>query len=66
MLLTTDKINGKDNFKHNASKLYREYGIRGFFRGLMLSLVLSMNGFIQMYVYEGCKLIFEKIKHENK
>lgn len=58
MLLNTDKINEKDNFKHNASKLYQEYGLKGYFRGAMLSLLLSMNGFIQMYVYEGCKLIF--------
>lgn len=51
MLLTMDKFNEKDNFMHNARKLYAEYGIKGFSRGLGVSMVMSMGGLIQMYTF---------------
>lgn len=51
MLLTMDKVNEKENFMQNARQLYKEYGAKGFSRGLGLSLLLSMGGLIQMYTY---------------
>jgi hypothetical protein len=31
-------------------------------RGLELSLILSFSGVIQMYVYEGSKILYEKMQ----
>lgn len=39
-----------------------ECGPKGFLRGLELSLILSFSGVIQMYVYEGSKLLYEKMQ----
>ena len=65
MLLTMDKVNEKDNFMQNAKQIYKEYGIKGFSRGLAASLVLSLGGFIQMYTFEGCKILFQSSKTGN-
>lgn len=61
MLLTTGKINEIENMKFNIMNIYKEYGVRGFYRGLPLNLLLSINGFIQMYTFEGCKLVFNRL-----
>ena len=52
MLLNTNR--GEKEIAHAVSKvkeIYRQDGIRGFGKGLILSLILSFSGVIQMYIY---------------
>lgn len=36
--------------------------MKGFLKGLSVSLVLSMSGVLQMYVYEGSKMLYERFE----
>jgi hypothetical protein len=44
-----------------VKEIHSHYGYKGFLRGLELSLLLSFTGVIQMYVYEGSKILYEKL-----
>ena len=35
----------------NAQQIYKQYGLKGFTRGLGVSLILSLGGFIQMSTF---------------
>lgn len=62
MLLNVKRGIGElDNFKQQVRQISAECGPRGFLRGLELSLVLSFAGVIQMYVYEGAKLLYGRL-----
>lgn len=62
MLLNCNKkISEFQNFKAQTSQLYQQHGLNGFLKGLQLSLVLSFSGVVQMYVYEGAKLLYDKM-----
>ena len=43
-------------------EINQQYGLRGFLKGLQLSLLLSLSGVLQMYSYEGSKMIYERLK----
>lgn len=61
LLNTNSRISEYQNFKRQVKEIYAHYGLRGALRGLELSLLLSFTGVIQMYVYEGSKLLYEKL-----
>jgi solute carrier family 25 folate transporter 32 len=62
MLLNVNKkISELQNFKKQTSEIYRQHGFNGFLKGLQLSLVLSFSGVVQMYVYEGAKLLYDRL-----
>ena len=60
MLLNVNKkISEMDNFKKQVKEIHGQNGIKGFLKGLQLSLVLSFSGVVQMYVYEGAKILYD-------
>lgn len=60
MLLNVNKqISEWGNLRRQVVQLHQQYGVRGFLKGLQLSLVLSFSGVVQMYVYEGAKLLYD-------
>ena len=60
MLLNVNKnISELQNFKKQTSEILSQHGPKGFLKGLQLSLVLSFSGVVQMYVYEGAKLLYD-------
>jgi solute carrier family 25 (mitochondrial folate transporter), member 32 len=62
MLLNVNRGVGEmENFRHQVRQISAECGPRGFLRGLELSLLLSFAGVIQMYVYEGTKLLYGRL-----
>lgn len=61
MLLNTRKMGEFENFKTQIKEIYSHYGVRGALKGLELSLILSLSGVIQMYVYEGSKILYDRI-----
>ena len=62
MLLNMNKnISEFENFKKQVRQINAECGPKGFLKGLELSLILSFSGVIQMYVYEGSKILYEKM-----
>lgn len=63
MLLNTNpRISEYQNFKRQVKEVYSHYGLKGALRGLELSLILSFTGVIQMYVYEGSKLLYDRLR----
>jgi hypothetical protein len=62
LLNTNSKISEYQNFKKQVREIYSQCGLKGGLRGLGLSLVLSLSGVIQMYAYEGSKLLYDKLK----
>lgn len=42
-------------------EIYRQNGMRGFLKGINLSLLLSFSGVLQMYIYEGSKLVYQTL-----
>ena len=51
-----------ENAIGKAREIYHQNGIKGFSKGIQLSLLLSFSGMLQMYVYEGSKLIYDQLK----
>lgn len=63
MLLNCNKkVSEFQNFKTQTSQLYSQHGLSGFLKGLQLSLVLSFSGVVQMYVYEGAKILYDRLE----
>ena len=61
MLLNVNKkISEFGNCRKQVREIYSQNGYKGFLKGLQLSLVLSFSGVVQMYVYEGAKILYEK------
>lgn len=48
-------VKTKKNFKTTILNLYKENGIKAFFRGLNQSLILVLNPVIQFVIYEWLK-----------
>lgn len=44
-------------------QIYQQHGLRGYYRGLTLNLLLSFNGIVQMQTYEAVKLIYQSYNH---
>jgi solute carrier family 25 folate transporter 32 len=60
MLLEVHRgISEFQNFLQKTKEIYIQNGIRGFGKGLMLSLILSLSGVIQMYIYEASKVFYD-------
>ncbi|KAK9455806.1 mitochondrial carrier domain-containing protein [Dipodascopsis uninucleata] len=51
---------------HGFSMLYRTEGLRGFYRGFIMSLFAVTNGAIQLMVYDEMKSIYLKSSSEEK
>ena len=51
-----------ENALEKTVEIYRQSGMRGFLKGIQLSLLLSFSGVLQMYVYEGSKLLYDKLQ----
>lgn len=52
MLLDVHKgISEVENFIQKTREIYSQNGMKGFAKGLLLSLILSFSGVIQMYIY---------------
>lgn len=62
MLLNTRKLTEFQNFKAQVREIYSHYGFKGALKGLELSLILSFSGVIQMYVYEGSKMLYDRLQ----
>lgn len=59
MVLNVHKnITEHQNFNEQVRELYRQHGLKGFLKGLQLSLILSSTGVVQMYLYEGAKTLY--------
>ena len=62
MLLNMNKsISEYQNCRKQVREITSQNGIKGFLKGLQLSLVLSFSGVVQMYVYEGAKILYDKL-----
>ena len=62
ILLNTDpKVTQFQNVTQKIKEIYKQNRFGGFFKGLSLSLVLSLNGTLQMTAYEGCKFTYKKL-----
>jgi solute carrier family 25 folate transporter 32 len=60
MLLEVHRgISEFQNFIQKTKEIFAQSGVRGFGKGLMLSLILSFNGVIQMYIYEASKVFYD-------
>ena len=57
-LNTTKGITERQNFFFSYKQIQRQEGLKGYSKGLGLSLMLSMNGVVQMYSYEAMKRLY--------
>ena len=61
MLLNVSKnISEYQNYKNQVNEIYKQHGLKGFLKGLQLSLVLATTGVVQMYLYEGAKIMYKQ------
>ena len=52
ILLNIDpKIGEIENTMSKTKEIYKQNGLKGFYKGLSLSILLSFNGTLQMYAY---------------
>lgn len=51
-----------ENFKRVINEVYSQYGLKGFSKGLQLSLILASTGVVQMYLYEGAKSLYSFLR----
>ena len=62
ILLNTDNnISQFQNIKNKSIEVWKHHGFRGLYLGLSMNILLSMTGAIQMYIYEGSKLIYDHL-----
>jgi solute carrier family 25 folate transporter 32 len=63
MLLNTQpRIRGLEHAVAKTKEIYEQCGPRGFLKGFGMSLVLSSSVVLQMYLYEGSKLLYSSFK----
>ena len=63
MLLNTETgLSERQHAIQKTKEIYRQLGMKGFLKGLSLSLLLSFSGVLQMYIYEGSKLAYEALE----
>ena len=61
MLLNVNKkVTEWQNFKNQSLEIYKQHGMKGFVKGLQLSLMLASTGVVQMYLYEGFKTMYSE------
>lgn len=59
MLLNTEQnISGLKNFTKSVREIKAQYGLKGFYRGLIPNMALSFNGVVQMQTYEAMKALY--------
>jgi hypothetical protein len=59
MLLNIDQnITERENFRRSVREISRQYGWKGYTRGLGMSLMLCSNVLVQKYIYEKSKGIY--------
>jgi len=51
MLNINKKISEYQNLKKQVNQIHAQHGLKGYLKGLQLSLILSLSGVIQMYTY---------------
>ena len=61
LLNTTPKTGQFSNFYDKTKEIYRQYGSRGFMKGLSVNLWLSGLGISQMFFYEGSKILYDSV-----
>lgn len=62
MLLNTQpNLNDLQNFQFSCRQIQKQEGIRGYATGLNISLLLSFNGVLQMFTYEGPKKLYDSL-----
>jgi hypothetical protein len=62
MLLNTQpKIGEVEHAILKAKEIYSQNGLKGFLKGFEISFVLSFSGVLQMYLYEGSKILYEAL-----
>ncbi len=49
-------------FASTAAKIYKEEGLKGFFKGVIPALVLVINPVIQFTAFERLKVVVEKTR----
>lgn len=54
------KQTGIKKVKTLMTEIYAQHGIKGFYRGMSLSLVLSSHGVFQLTIYEKLMNLWEK------
>lgn len=63
MLLNTETgLSEIQHIRQKALEIYRQSGIKGFSKGLSLSLMLSFSGVLQIFIYEGAKIEYEALQ----
>ena len=61
MLLNVNKkVTEWQNVKNQSLEIYKQHGMKGFVKGLQLSLMLASTGVVQMYLYEGFKTMYSE------
>jgi len=62
MLLNVNpNISEVSNCMVSSSEIYSHHGFRGFMKGLSINIVLAVIGISQMYIYEGSKVLYDKL-----
>lgn len=62
MLLNTSPLIGQyTNLKNKTNEIWKQHGFKGFYLGLKMNLLLSLTGALQMYIYEGSKIVYLKL-----
>lgn len=60
LLNTQPKIGELENIITKTKDIWRQGGLRGFYSGLSMNLILSQAGLLQMYSYEACKMLYDQ------
>jgi hypothetical protein len=55
------RVSELQNCRNTIREIQIQHGWRGFLKGLQLSLLLSFTGVVQMYTYEGAKMLYEHL-----
>lgn len=59
MLLNIERgISGFQNFSNSVQEIHSQYGLKGFYRGIMPNILLGFNGVVQMQTYEAMKALY--------
>ena len=61
LLNTAPNISEWQNFSFSIRQIHRQEGLKGFSKGLSLSLPLCLSGVVQMYAYEGFKELYHSL-----
>jgi hypothetical protein len=62
LLNTTSHLKESSNFIFTLKQIHSQHRLKGFYKGLSMNLLLSFSGAVQMFVYEGCKKLYDRLK----